>query len=158
MILRPRSPASAARRGKFGAVGVEDGAAARRQQLDKQPILRRAVGLHVAVVVEMVARQIGEGGGGEFDTVEAELGKPVARRLDRGMATRFAARSLSMRCNATGSGVVSAPGRRPLRRPSQACQGSRIVAERLPDLAGEMGDRGLAVGAGDRGDRFWRSG
>ena len=103
----------------------------------------------------MIAGQVGEGGGGDRDAVEPVLREPVARRLDRRHARRrCAASSARSRCSATGSGVVSAPGRRPAgdTRPSVP----RLAAgwpSAGPDLAGEMRDRGLAVGAGDRGDR-----
>ena len=56
-----------------------------RQQLGEQPALGREIGGHVAVIVEMVARQVGEGGGAEREPVEAELVEPVARRLERDM-------------------------------------------------------------------------
>ena len=84
-----------------------------RQQLGEQPRLGGEIGLHVAVIVEMIAGQIGEGGGGERDAVEPVLVEPVARRLERDMVDAGARRVGELACSATGSGVVSAPGRRP---------------------------------------------
>ena len=65
------------------------------------------------------------------------------------------ASSARSRCSATGSGVVSAPGRRPSAATTEAerAEARRRMAERGPDLAREMRDRGLAVGAGHGGDR-----
>ena len=49
-----------------------------------------------------------------------------------------------------GQRAGAPPGRR--YQPKRA-EARRRVAERCPDFAREMGDRGLAVGAGDGGDR-----
>ena len=71
-----------------------------RQQLVEQPQLGREVGLHRAVIVEMVVRQVGEAAGGELHAVEPVLVEAVARRLDREIGRRpRAASSASVRCS-----------------------------------------------------------
>ena len=106
------------------------------------------------MVVEVVAGQIGERRRGDRDAIEAKLRQTVARCLDRDMIDAAFASSARSRWRPTGSGVVSAPGAPPGRRyEAERAEARRRVAERGPDLAREMGDRGLAVGAGDGGDR-----
>jgi hypothetical protein len=68
-----------------GNVRVQHGDAARRHDFAEQALLGRGIGGHVAVVVEMVARQVGEGRGHDMHAVEAELIEAVARRLHRHM-------------------------------------------------------------------------
>ena len=64
-------------------IGVQDGLATFRQQLSKKPGLRLEIGLHAAVIVEMIARQIGKGGGAQPHTVEAVLIETVAGGFQR---------------------------------------------------------------------------
>ncbi len=80
--------ASAAQRregGEFGAVGIQNRGPARAQQLAEQPPFRRAIRFHVAVIVEMVARQVRESRRRRRNAVEPVLRETVARRLDRDM-------------------------------------------------------------------------
>ena len=71
------------------------------------------IGLHVAVVVEMVAAEVGERRGRRrcrrADTAPGRGSMPRSTRA----RCRPLASSDRSRCSATGSGVVSAPGRRP---------------------------------------------
>jgi hypothetical protein len=67
------------------AVGVDDGRSPDGQQLVEQARLGREIGVHRRMIIEMLVRQIGEGGGGQAQTVEAMLVETVARRLDREM-------------------------------------------------------------------------
>ena len=104
----------------------------------------------------MVAGQVGEGGGGDRDAVEPELVEAVARRLDRDVldAGRGQLGEIAMQRDRVG-------------RRQRAGTAARAGATRpsVPRLAagwpsavqisrGEMRDRGLAVGAGDGGDRL----
>src|SRR5271169_3161087 len=68
---------------KFAAVTIQDCRLPRSQQLGKQPFLGGAVLPHVAVIVEMIAGQIGKASSGNREAVEAKLGETMARRLDR---------------------------------------------------------------------------
>ena len=64
--------------------------------------------------------------------------------------TPLSARSASRRCRVIGSGVVWVERGRDRALDADGAEVDRGLAERLPDLAGEARDRGLAVGAGDR--------
>ncbi len=79
-------PPCAAERRKSPALGrveIEHGGAVARQKLGEEPRLRREIRGHVGVIVEMVARQVGEGRRREREPVEAVLVEAVARRLER---------------------------------------------------------------------------
>ena len=60
--------------GELGRVGVQHRGGTRSQQLAEQPPLGGVVGLRAAVVIEMVAADVGERGGGEdeFELSEDE--------------------------------------------------------------------------------------
>ena len=63
------------------------------------------------VIIEMVAGQVGEGGGGEREPVEPVLVEPMARRFDRDVVDRRRSASIARsRWSVTGSGVVRLPG------------------------------------------------
>ncbi len=103
----------------------------------------------------MIAGQIGKGRGGDRQAVEPELGEPMARRLDRDMLDALAGRERPDRGGAPpgrASSAHPAAGRDAVTNPSVPRLAASVAGCR-PDLAGEMGDRGLAVGAGDGGDR-----
>ena len=55
------------------AVDIDDGAGAVRQQLGEQAELLREIILEARVIIQMIARDIGEGAGGERDAVDAAL-------------------------------------------------------------------------------------
>ena len=116
---------------------------------------RGAIRVHVAVIVEMIAGQVGEGRGREGDAVEAVLREAVARRLDRDVldAGPGQFRQIAMQRDRVRRRQRAGPppGRRDT-RPERA-EARRRMAERGPDLAREMRDRGLAVGAGHGDDR-----
>ncbi len=105
------------------------------------------------VIVEMVARQVGEGRRGEREPVEAELVEAVARCLERDVIDAGARQRLQRaverhrvgRRQAAGLGEIGADD-------AERAEARRAPAVALPDLAGEGRDRGLAVGAGDGGD------
>ena len=83
-----RWPRAAQISGQLGAglvVEIDHGGAVARQQLGEQPRLGREIGRHVVVIIEMIARQVGEGGGFELQPVEPELVEPVARGFERDM-------------------------------------------------------------------------
>src|SRR5204863_9120377 len=104
-----------------------------------------------AVIIEMIAGQIGESRRRHHDTVEAELRQAVARRLDRGMldALRRQFGEVAVQGYRVRGGQRTGP---PLGRRYQAERpetGGRM-AEIGPDLAREMRHRSLAISAGHR--------
>ena len=70
---------------EIGRIGVEHRRRAGPQQDAEQAQLGGAVILHRTVIVEMVARQVGEGAGGEGNPVETVLAETVARRFENQM-------------------------------------------------------------------------
>src|SRR5689334_17136383 len=102
----------------------------------------------------MIAGEVGEGGGGERQTIEAELIEPVARRFERDMLNaglgerrEIAMEGDRIRC-CEAAGLLDAGSEKPDRAEARG-----FVAERCPDLAQENGHRRLAVCASDGGDR-----
>ena len=88
-------------------VGLRDRGGAGRQQRLEQPQLGGAIGAHGAVVVEVVAGQVGEAGGGQPHAVQPALVEPVRRGLHRRMLDAGPRRAApAVRASATGSGVV----------------------------------------------------
>ena len=71
--------------GELRGVRVEDGGGPGRQQLGEQPALGGVVGGGTAVIVEMVAAEIGEGGSREPQAIDAVLVEAVAGGLERQM-------------------------------------------------------------------------
>ena len=133
------------RRDHRGAIG--------RHQIAEQPQLGVQIMRDIGMVIHVVAREIGEAAGGDPHAVEPVLVEPVRRGLEREMG------------DAVAGDVVELPVQRDrIRRGQRAVDGAlrrhqpdgadagRFVAEPLPDLAREGGDRGLAAGAGDRRD------
>ena len=90
----------------LGIVGPDHRRAVRLDHLAEQPHLGLEIGLHGAVIVEMVAAEIGEGGGLHRQAFGAILGKAVARRLERGMGDALRASPAMLDRKVTMSGVV----------------------------------------------------
>ena len=145
----PPSPTGAARRPRArrcraalpassaSSVGAGDRGRAARQQLGEQAQLGRAIGLERAVIVEMVAGQIAEPGGGQPHARPAGTGPARAttpRSPPRCTPSRASAARVS--ASATGSGVVRpAPPRRPGAITPERAQARRRHA-RAPPRAG----------------------
>jgi hypothetical protein len=105
------------------------------------------------VVIEVILADVGEARRRSRTPSSLRCASPWRRPPSRMGDTRGAA-SASTRCRVIGSGVVWASGG--FQAPSTPVV-PRLTASRpiaLPDLAGEAGHRGLAVGAGDRDHRF----
>ena len=136
--------------GELRHVRVEDRGGAGRQQLGEQPALGGVVGGGAAVIVEMVAAEIGEGGSGKPQAVDAVLVEAVAGGLDRQMLDARA-RELGrdpVQGDRVGRGQAAVARRVRGLQPERAEAGGRM-AEAGPELAGEHRDRALAAGAGD---------
>src|SRR3546814_16697172 len=82
------SPRDAPDFGAFPAFRVDHRGAVGRQELREQAQLGGAVIRHRAVIVEMVAADIGEGGGPDAHAVEPVSGGAVAGGLTRQMLDR----------------------------------------------------------------------
>ena len=144
-------------RGVLG-IRVDDGNAARGQQLREQPQLGREIGLHGRVIVEVIAAEVGEGCSLQPHAVEPVLVEAVRGRLE-GQVRDALARQL-------GQSLVQADGVRRgqpavdaavgLDEADGAERGGR-VAEGRKHLARELRHRRLAAGAGD-GDHRCRLG
>ena len=126
--------------------------------LGEQAQLGGEIAVHVAVIVEVIARQVGECRGSDRQPLGAKLGQSVARRFERDMAQPFAGetaniaqegddvgRRQSGRYGVVGGGHAERADRR------------RAVPGEAPQLTGQLDRRGLAVGPGD-GDGYGRKG
>ena len=71
-------------------VDVDHRRAARQHQIGEQAQLGGEIGLHGRMIIEMVARQIGEGAGGDAHAVEPVLVEPVRGGFQRQMRDAFA--------------------------------------------------------------------
>ena len=141
---------AAARRRPTTVVGEDHRRRALRQQRLEEPQLGGVIVLDRRMVVHVVAAEIGEGAGGQPDTVEAALVEPVARRL-HGRVLDAGRRQLGQQAvqgdwiGRRQGAVLVAAGR----GDAGGADAGRREACLLPDLAGEGGDRSLAAGAGD---------
>src|SRR6185312_3177514 len=98
--------------------------------------------------------EIGEAAGLNAHAIEAILIEPVRGRLERKMRDALARDlvELAMQRDRIGRRQRAVDGVLRGDQPDGADAG-RGMAQPLPDLAGESGNRGLAAGAGDGGDR-----
>ncbi len=101
----------------------------------------------------MVAAEIGEGRRAQAQAVEAMLVEAVRRRLDRQMGDALARQAIerAMHLDRIGRGQT-AVFRFTRRDDAKRAEIAGAVAKPPPDLPHEMGDRGLAGGAGNRND------
>ena len=67
------------------AIGLDHRPLPRREQRIEQPQLRREIRVQVGMIIEMIARQIGEGAGAETHAVEAALIEPMRRGFESEM-------------------------------------------------------------------------
>ena len=136
---------------ELGHIGVEHGGSAGGHHDLEQAQLGGEVVLGSGVIVKMILGQVGEGGGGDLDAVQAALVEAVGRRL-HGEMVDAARRDLGQGA-VQGDRVGRGMGKRPTDRLAdhpQGAEGRRPAAAVAPDLAGEFGHRGLAAGARDR--------
>ncbi len=132
-------------------VGVQHRRAVRSQKVGEQAPLCGPVGGHVAVIVQMVARQVGEGRRRDPHAVQAILVEAVARGLQDQVADAVLGEARQAAVQLDGVGRGQRPGcAGPRRGQAEGAEARRLQAEMAPDLPGEAGHRGLAVGSGDR--------
>ena len=131
-------------------VGVDDGVL---QTLPmKQPCFDCAVFFHTAVVVQMVARQIGEHGGAEGRAVNAVLVKPVAGHFhgNTGCAVLLKLAQQGLQGNRVGRGVRGGLQAAPIAVADCADNGAglRFLRQNINRLRQPLGNRCFAVGTG----------
>ena len=129
-----------------GVVGVDHRRRPRRQHAREQAQLGRVIVGGIAVIVEVVAGDVGQRPRRQPHPVDAPLGQTMARRLHRGMGHALGGqpREQGVQLDRVGGGV----GKRRLDRALDA-RGAEIrgpQAQRRPDLPREARDRCLAVG------------
>ncbi len=135
------------------AVGFDHRRLPLRKQRVEQAQLRREIGFHVRMIIEMVARQIGEGAGREPHAIEPALIEPMRRGLEgemrdavpRQLVERLVQRDRVRRRQR----AIDFAGRRD---ETDRAERGGAMAERKPDLPGEGRDRAFAARAGDGSD------
>ena len=135
-------------------IGRDHGRATGRDEIAEQPQLGGEVMRDIGVIIHVIAREIGEAAGGDAHAVEPELVEPVRGRLEGQMRDAVARDLVELPVQRDRIRRRQRAVDRALRRnqPDGADAGGGM-AEPLPDLAREGGDRGLAAGAGHRRDR-----
>ena len=129
------------------------------QQRVEQAHLGGEIGVERAVVVEVVARQVGEGGRREAHAVEAALLDAVRGRLHREMRDTVGGEPVEALVQGDRVGGRQRAVDAAIRRDdADRAERGGGMAEGQPDLPAEGGDRGLAAGAGDRNDRLGLAG
>jgi hypothetical protein len=139
--------------GRMLGIGVDDGGSVRRQQLGEEAQLGGEIGLHAGVIVEMVAAQIGEGRSLQPDAVEPVLIEPVRGSLEGEVRDALGCQLPQgpMQGDGIGRGETAVDAAVGLDETDGAERGG-LAAEVGEDLAREVGDRGLAAGAGNGDD------
>ena len=147
--------ASLAQRLVLDRIGVQHGGTAVGQKFGEEAHLGGEIALHVAVIVEVVARQVGEGRRLDPDPVQAELVEAMTGGLHDQVIEAVLGKpgETAVQIGRVGRGQRSRRLRMGRRHP-QGAEAGRLAAQALPDLAREVGDRGLAVGPGHGGHGF----
>jgi len=141
--------------GRGGIVHPYHGGTVGRDNFAEQAQFGLEIGLHRAVIIEMVAAQIGESARLDRQAFGAELGEAVAGGLERGMGHAFATQASHVGEEGRDVGRGE-PGRNAVVGGGDAQRADRggMMAGHAPELAGQLDGRGLAVGAGDRDHRL----
>ena len=150
--MRTRSPLASAAGDDFGRnlrIGIDDGRIARREQRTEQAQLGREIMIQRRMVIEVIARQVGEGAGHQPDMIEPMLGEAMRRGFQRhmgdpGLGQRSQRLMQGDRVGRRQGAVDFTIGGDDPQGPERG----GLAALRLPDLAHEGGHGGLAAGAG----------
>ena len=134
------------------AVDVDDGSGAVLQHAVEQKGLGREIFVKARVVIQVILAEIGEGPGLDPHPVQAALIQSVAGGLHRGMGDARGDRLGQDAVQGQRIGGGMGKLRLVIALDPHRAQADRLVAQRLPDLAGEAGHAGLAAGAGDGHD------
>ena len=126
-----------------------------RQKLGEEPELLREIVLEACVIVQMIARNVGEGARREHDAVEAALLQAVARRFERKMGDAILgeggedAVKLDRVRRRVGKRLGSGRAHK-----ADGAEARSLEPLARPKLAHEGRNRRLAVGAGHGDNRF----
>ncbi len=135
-------------------IGRDDRRAAGRDQIAEQPQLGGEVMRHIRMIIHVVARQVGEAAGRDAHAVEPILVEPMRGGLEGQMRDAVARDFVELPVQRDRIRRRQRAVDRALRRnQSDGADAGGGVAEPLPDLAREGGNRSLAAGAGDGCDR-----
>jgi len=117
----------------FRLIGVGDGSRALRKERVEEPELGFQIVLERAVIVEVVARQVGEAAGCEADPVEPTLLKPWLDASSERCVTSSPARSAMISCKLDRVGCRKARGRGTARaRQGRSCRGLPLCSPPAP--------------------------
>ena len=149
----PGSAGRFARCDAGGVVRIDDGEPARRHDPAEQAQLGVEIAFEVGVVVEMVAREIGEHARRDLHAVEAALVQAVAGRFQRHAVDAGFGQPRQVAVQLHGVGrrkraVARASGGDKAER----AETGRRQPEKAPQLPDEIHRRRLAAGAGNGGD------
>ena len=135
------------------AVGVDHRRRSTREQLAKQAQLGVEIGFLRRVIIEVVARQVGEGAGGEPHPVEPLLIEAVRGGFKREMGDADAGEFVErlVQRDRIGRRQRAVDFER-ARDDAERAERSGFATGRHPDLPSESGDGSLAAGAGDGDD------
>ena len=158
-----REQPHAARRGgsdhpgrPFAVIGPHHRRACCIDDVGEQPQLGSEIGLHRAVIIQMVARQVGERCCGYGQAFGAILVKPVAGGFKAGMGDAFA-----LQPGHVGEERHHIGRRQPRRHlftgrgDAQRADAGGDMTGLAPELTGQFGGRCFAVGAGNRHGNGW---
>ena len=137
------------------AVGGDDRRLAGFQQIPEQPQLGVEIVVETGVIIEMVAREIGEAGRRQAHAVEPSLVEAMRGGLHRQMGHAFARQSVKglVQADRVRRRQRAVNGAARLDHADRAERGRRKTAEG-ENLPREIGDRGLARRSGDCDDAF----
>ena len=134
-------------------IDIDDRGCTGRQQFLKQPQLGSEIRIEVRMIVEMIARDVGECRRGKVQAIEPVLIEPMRRSFDREMADAIAGQGLkrAMQLDRVGCGQCAVAFA--ARRNDTNCADARgLVAVRRPDLPRERCHRSFAARPGDGGN------
>ena len=151
----PQAPAVCGRAHAIGifVVDVDHRAAARREQRLEQAELGIEIGFQAAVVIEMVAADVGEGAHPHAHTVKAALIQSMRGGFHGDVGDAVGGKAFERAMQLDGIWRGQRPiGGAARRHHAERADARGAPAELRPDLSGECHDRGLAARAGDRDD------
>src|SRR6202030_4389366 len=135
-------------------IDVDDRGCALRQQFFKQPKLGGQVRLEVLMIVEMIARDVGESSGRDAQTIKSVLVKAMRRSFDREMTDAIRGQRVERAVQLDGVGCRQCAVCFAARRyDSNRANARGAMTVRGPDLPRERRDRSFAARSSDRRDR-----
>ena len=134
-------------------VDINNRTTARRDERLEQPEFSGEIRFEAWMIVEVIARNVGERRRRDAQPVQTILIEPMRRRLDRKMRHPLPRerieRTMQRHGIRRGERAVSFAARR---NDADGADARRLIAERCPDLACERSNRRFPAGTGDGGD------